>query len=298
MSSVSGRTSNEKLELKNRIAFQGELGAYSQSAVYSFFGRDTEVLPLPTLHRVFSELCVTGEKDRLSPSHAVVPIENSTAGSVGETFDLLVTSNVRIIGETTVPVQHCLVIHKDSDLSRIRRVISHPQALAQCRNYLNSRKERWKQEAVYDTAGAVKMIREDNLLETAAIASELACQIYEMKLAEKNIEDDHTNRTRFVVLVAAPKLWKQAPTGHDKTSVIFSTKHLPGSLVRALSSLSFRGINLSRIESRPIKSKPWEYYFYVDFDGHEEDEQCRQALEDLQTQTTELKVLGSYPRAI
>lgn len=291
-----------KLELKaeTRVAFQGELGAYSQSAVYSFFGRDNvkKVMPLPTIQRVFSELCSDQKTNPSKPNYAVVPIENSTAGSVGETFDLLVSKNVKIIGETAVPIQHALVIHKDSEIKRVRKVISHPQALAQCREYLDARG--WEQIAVYDTAGAVKMIRDKTLLDTAAIASELASEIYGLKLAERSVEDDHSNKTRFLVVVNASEVSDvlSEPSGADKTSVIFSTKHSPGSLVRALSVLSFRGINLSRIESRPIKSKPWEYYFYVDFDGHLKEERCKQAVEDLQTQTLELKILGSYRRAI
>ncbi len=294
--------SHGKLELKaeTRIAFQGELGAYSQSAVYTFFGRDRvrEVIPLTTLQKVFSELCSDQKTNPSKPNYAVVPIENSTAGSVGETFDLLVSKDVKIIGETVVPIQHSLVIHRNSDMKSIKKVISHPQALAQCREYLESHS--WEQMAVYDTAGAVKIIRDQNLLDTAAIASELACEIYGMKLAERSIEDDHSNRTRFIVIMNAREASDvlQEPTGNYKSSVIFSTKHAPGSLVRALSVLSFRGINLSRIESRPIKSKPWEYYFYVDFEGHVGEERCKQAIEDLRTQTLELKVLGSYERVI
>ncbi|MGI0079566.1 MAG: prephenate dehydratase [Nitrososphaerales archaeon] len=290
-----------RLELKaeTKVAFQGELGAYSQSAVYSFFGRDSvkEVMPLPTLQRVFSELCSDPEMNPSKPNFAVVPIENSTAGSVGETFDLLVSKDVKIIGETAVPIQHAFVIHRNADLKGIKKVISHPQALAQCREYLDA--HGWQQTAVYDTAGAVKMIRDQNLLDTGAIASELSSEIYGLKLAERSVEDDHSNRTRFIVVVSAPESSDLLePSGNDKTSVIFSTKHSPGSLVRALSALSFRGINLSRIESRPIKSKPWEYYFYVDFDGHLKEERCKQAVEDLQTQTLELKILGSYKRAV
>ena len=286
-----------KLSQEPIVAFQGELGAYSQSAVYSFFGRKNvkDVVPLPTLQRVFAELC--GERKAGRPNYAVVPIENSIAGSVGETFDLLVSKDVRIIGETAVSVQHALVIHSEADLSDIRKVMSHPQALAQCREYLDA--HGWEQISVYDTAGAVKMLRDQNLKDTGAIASELACEIYGMKLAQRNIEDDHSNKTRFVVIVRAEDSMEQgSPTGNDKTSVIFATKHSPGSLVRALTALSSRGINLSRIESRPIRSKPWEYYFYMDFEGHVGEERCREAVEDLRSQTVELKILGSYPRAI
>jgi prephenate dehydratase len=294
--------SHDKLELKaeNRVAFQGELGAYSQGAIYSFFGQDAvkEVIPLNTLQKVFSELCSRSMNNTSGPNYAVVPIENSIAGSVGETFDLLVSRNVKIIGETVVPVEHALIIHKDAELANIKRAISHPQALAQCKQYLDSHS--WEQVAVYDTAGAVKMIRDQGLLDTAAVASELASEIYGMKIAERNIEDDHSNRTRFIVIVNASEQSHilPKPSGSDKTSLIFSTIHSPGSLVRALSALSFRGINLCRIESRPIGSKPWEYFFFVDFEGHSEEERCKQAIDDLRSQTVDLKLLGSYKRAI
>ena len=280
------------------VAFQGELGAYSQRAVYSFFGRDqvSQVLPLPTLQRVFEVLCQKGN----APDFAVVPIENSTAGSVGETVDLLINKNVRIVGETSVPVEHCLIIHKDSDLAKIRKVMSHPQALAQCREYLDRNGRSWDQISVYDTAGSVKMIKEQNLRDTAGIASELAAEIYGMKVAAKGIEDDHSNTTRFIVIENAEKNPKipNEPTGQDKTSAIFATKHEPGCLVRALSALSSRGINLDRIESRPIRGKPWEYYFYVDFSGHVGEDACRKAIEDLRYQCEEVKVLGSYRRGL
>ena len=288
---------NTALDQTVSVAFQGELGAYSQKAVYSFFGRNqvNKVIPLPTLQRVFEVLC---QKNN-SPDYAVVPIENSTAGSVGETVDLLISKNVRIVGETSVPVEHCLIIHKDTDLGKIRKVMSHPQALAQCREYLDRNGQSWEQISVYDTAGSVKMIREQGLKDTAGIASELAAEIYGMKVAAKGIEDDHSNTTRFIVIEDAEKAASSSePTGQDKTSAIFATKHEPGCLVRALSALSSRGINLDRIESRPIRGKPWEYYFYVDFSGHVKEDACRKAIDDLRYQCEEVKVLGSYRRGL
>ena len=183
---------------------------------------------------MFAEL---GEGVAKSPDFAVVPIENSFAGSVGETVDLLISKNVRIVGETSVRVEHCLIIHKDTTLNKIKKVISHPQALAQCRGYLDKEGNRWEQVAVYDTAGAVKIIKEQKLLDTAAIASELACEIYGMKLAAKGIEDDSSNTTRFVVVENAnthESALKNNPTGDDKTTAIFATKHTPGCLVQAL----------------------------------------------------------------
>jgi len=280
------------------VAIQGELGAYSQQAVYSFFGKEAakQVFTLPTLQRVFSALFGSGGD---IPDFAVVPIENSTAGSVGETIDLLISKDVRIVGETSVPIDHCLIIHKDTSLDKIRKVMSHPQALAQCKEYLDREGNRWEQVPVYDTAGSVKMIKEQNLKDVAGIASELASEIYGMTLVAKGIEDDPSNRTRFVVIEKTERDDElNEPTGNDKTSAIFATKHEPGCLVRALTALSSRAINVDRIESRPIRGKPWEYYFYVDFAGHVKDENCRKAIEDLRYQTEELKVLGSYPRGV
>jgi chorismate mutase / prephenate dehydratase len=300
LSSIVASTPKKLLKKSTiSVAIQGELGAYSQQAVYSFFGKEAanQIYPLPTLQRVFSALFEKGES---APDFAVVPIENSTAGSVGETIDLLISKDVRIIGETSVPVEHCLIIHKNTSLDKIRKVMSHPQALAQCKEYLDREGNRWEQVPVYDTAGSVKMIKEQSLMDTAGIASELASEIYGMALAAKGIEDDPSNRTRFVVVEKAERDSNTVnePTGNDKTSVVFATKHEPGCLVRALSALSSRAINVDRIESRPIRGKSWEYYFYVDFAGHVKDENCRKALEDLKYQTEELKVLGSYPRGV
>jgi prephenate dehydratase len=265
--------------------------------VYSFFGRTKvkEVVTLPTLQRVFSVLTQKGK----SPDFAVVPIENSLAGSIGETVDLLISKDVRIVGETSIPIQHCLIIHKNTTLGKIKKVISHPQALAQCREYLDKNGKNWEQASVYDTAGSVKMIKEQNLKDTAGIASELASEIYDMKLVKKGIEDDPTNTTRFVVLQNAKKKSIEGePSGDDKTSAIFATKHEPGCLVRALSVLSTNGINLNRLESRPFRGKPWEYYFYVDFSGHVKEEKIRKAVEELRAEVEELKILGSYKRQV
>jgi prephenate dehydratase len=297
------------------VAFQGEIGAYSQSAVYSFFGKENvrEVMPLPTFRQVFSILFKPESDNEEKVQHerqtladcAVLPIENSLAGSVGETLDLLNSNEVRIVGEVSIPISHALLVLRDSSMRDIRKVISHPQAIAQCKEYLDSKG--WQQVSVYDTAGAAKMVRDEKLKDTAAIASELAAEIYGLKILERGIEDDHSNQTRFIVIIPRQK-WKSdlehknlettAENQRFKTSVLFSAKHVPGSLVEALSTLSSRGINLTKIESRPMKSRPWEYYFFVDFDGSEENETCREALADLRSKTIELKVLGSYEKGM
>jgi chorismate mutase/prephenate dehydratase len=297
---LRSETKKRQLALNKKItaAFQGELGAYSQQAVYSFFGRDNtkRVVPLPTLQRVFSEIC-----EKSSLDFAVVPIENSLAGSVGETIDLLISKNVRIVGETSIPIRHCLIIHEDTTIGKIKRIMSHPQALAQCREYLDKNGKNWEQVSVYDTAGSVKMIKEQKLMDTAGIASELAAEIYGMKLVKKGIEDDTTNTTRFVVVENEAKktsAMRGVPSGDDKTSAIFATKHEPGCLVRALSVLSTKGINLNRIESRPYRGRPWEYYFYMDFSGHVKDEMVSNAIDELRGAVEELKILGSYERRV
>jgi prephenate dehydratase len=286
---------------KYSVAFQGEIGAYSQSAIYAFFGKDnvSEVLPFPTLRQVFQNL------DRKGPravDYAVVPLENSLAGTIGETLDLLLLSNnLRIVGEVRIPISHALIAHENCpSITKIRKVISHPQAIAQCKEYLDAHD--WEQVPVYDTAGAAKMIRDENLDDTAAIAGEFAAEIYALKIFARRIEDDHSNQTRFIVITSNSST--HVPEGNEKsedtnyrTSIIFSTEHKPGSLVESLSTLSSRKINLTKIESRPMKSRPWEYYFYVDFEGHEKDENCRSALEELRKRTIELKILGSYNRA-
>ena len=290
------------------VAFQGEIGAYSQSSVYAFFGKNgvKRVIPLPTFSQVFNSL-FTAEGEKGS-DYAVVPIENSLAGSVGETLDLLLTRDVRIIGEVSIAIVHVLAIHEDTSIDQIRSVISHPQAIAQCKMYLESKD--WQQVAVYDTAGAAKMIRDGNLKDTAAIASEVAAEIYGLKVVERHIEDDHSNRTRFIVIEAKTEKTeigedlrksdeeKGRNTNNYKTSVLFLTAHKPGSLVGALSAFSTRGINLTKIESRPMKSRPWEYYFFVDFEGREEDLNCKDALDELKSKTIEVKILGSYKRGI
>lgn len=285
------------------VAFQGEIGAYSQSAIYAFFGKDevSRIVPLPTLRQVFESIAFKREKIEENANCAVVPIENSLAGTIGETLDLLLSSEARIIGEVSIPISHALISRKASSIDKISKVISHPQAIAQCKIYLDSKG--WQQISVYDTAGAAKMIKDDSLDDTAAIASELAAEIYGLKVLENKIQDDQSNSTRFIVIESKLKgngipYDGSLDSKNYKTSVIFSTKHEPGSLVAALSAFSARGINLTKIESRPIKTRPWEYYFFLDFEGHETNNVCREALRSLDDHATETKVLGSYKRRV
>ena len=268
-----------------KVAFQGEIGAYSESAVYSFFGPSVEVKPCKNLSDVFESV-----EEGQTP-YGVVPIENSIEGSVNQTYDLFLVHDLKVCGETVLKIVHCLITNPKATLDSIEVVYSHPQASAQCRNFLE--KLGCKMIPTYDTAGGVKMMKEKKLVNVGAIASERAAEVYGMKVLVKEIADNPNNYTRFFVLSKEDS----PPTGDDKTSIIFSTKHVPGALYRALEEFAIRNINLTKIESRPTKEKPWEYNFYLDFEGHRNEERCREALRGLERKSSFIKVLGSYPRA-
>ncbi|MCW4008844.1 MAG: prephenate dehydratase [Candidatus Bathyarchaeota archaeon] len=268
-----------------KVAFQGEKGAYSESAVYTFFSVDVEVKPCRDLKEVFESV------EKQDVQYGVVPVENSLEGSVNQTYDLFLTYNLKVCGEIIIRISHCLIANPSTKLEDIKTVYSHPQALAQCRRFL----ERFGRELVptYDTAGSVKMLKEKGLKDAAAIASEKAAEIYGMKILAREIEDNPENYTRFFVLSK-----EDSPrTGRDKTSIIFAAAHIPGSLYNALGEFAKRGINLTKIESRPTRKKPWEYNFYLDFEGHRTEENCAAALKALEKSALFVKILGSYPRA-
>ncbi len=267
------------------IAFQGERGAYSESAVYQFFNEKAEVKPSKDFRDVFESV------KRQDAQAGVVPIENSIEGSVNQNYDLFFSYDLKVCGEVIVRVVHCLIVNPDTHMSRIKSVYSHPQALAQCRSYLE--KARWEQIPTYDTAGSVKIIKERKLPDAAAIASERAAQIYGMQILAKDIADNKENFTRFFVLSKEDS----PPSGKDKTSIIFSAKHEPGSLYHALGEFAKRNINLTRIESRPTKKTAWEYNFYLDFEGHRTEPECVEALKALEKYAIFVKILGSYAKA-
>ncbi|WGM88948.1 MAG: prephenate dehydratase [Candidatus Bathyarchaeota archaeon] len=268
-----------------KIAFQGELGAYSEMAVYSYFGQEVEVKPCKSFDEVF-ERVKTGNAD-----YGVVPIENSIEGSVNRTYDLFLEYDLKVRGEIIIRISHCLIAHKGTDINQIKAVYSHPQALAQCRKFLEE--NNLKAISNFDTAGSVKMIKEENMIDSAAIASERAAQIYDMAILAREIEDVKNNSTRFFVLDK-----QDAPfTAEDKTSIIFAAKSIPGALHKVLKEFADRNINLTKIESRPTKQTPWEYHFYLDFEGHRTEQKCQQALESIKDKTIFIKILGSYKAA-
>jgi len=268
-----------------RVTFQGERGSYSHEACERYFGTHIVVRPLRTLRDVFR----TVELDH--NVFGVVPVENSYEGSINETYDLLASTTSKVCGEIQVRVRHCLIGKPGTETDEITTVYSHPQALAQCARYLRTHK--MEPVPAYDTAGSVKLIRAMRSRKVAAIASRRAAELHSMQIIAEGIEDSGVNYTRFLVLGKKAA----ARSGDDQTSIIFGVEHKPGSLYRALKALSRSGINLTRIESRPVKNTPWQYNFYVDFHGHMRDKVCREALRDLRQRSTFVKILGSYPIA-
>jgi chorismate mutase/prephenate dehydratase len=267
------------------VAFQGEIGAYSQEAALSYFGHSIETRPYEKLEDVFQAV-ETGEVN-----FGVVPVENSLEGSISKTYDLLLDSILKVSGEIEYRVSHCLIANPGTTLDGIKSVYSHPQALGQCQAFI--RQLNLEIVPAYDTAGSVRLIKEKNIRDGAAIASRQAAEYYGMNILSCGIEDNQQNFTRFFILGQhdAP------PTGQDKTSLVFSVKHRPGSLVGLLNELAEQGVNLTKIESRPTRQKPWEYNFYLDFEGYHEDPAAREALTNLERNSIFVKVLGSYPKA-
>lgn len=268
-----------------RIAFQGETGAYSEEAIIQNWGEQITTVPRPYLRDVFDTV-QNGEAEA-----GLVPVENTIQGSIVRTFDLLNERPLKAQGEVVYRVRHCLIVNPGTRLNDLNRVYSHPQALGQCREFL----ERHGIEAVnyYDTAGSVSMIRDQGLNDAGAVASARAAEVYGMEILEKGIETHKENYTRF--LEVGEK--EPAPTGRDKTSLAFVVEHAPGSLISALTIFADRGINLTKIESRPLIGKPFEYVFFIEFEGHRIDQLVKGALKELDSASGYLKVLGSYPQA-
>jgi prephenate dehydratase len=267
------------------VAFQGEHGAYSEQAGKQHFGAETASLPCRDFQGIFTAV------QNGQATHGMLPVENSLAGTVIPAYDLLVDHDLRVQAEAVVRVEHCLMAPPGVFLNEIKRVISHHQALAQCDKTLR----RLGLEPVihYDTAGAARDLAQEPQPGTAAIASELAAETYGLDILVRNVEDMDFNFTRFFVL-GKNDVPRQDPS---KTSIIFTTRHVPGALHEVLSELAERELNLTKIESRPRGNLPWHYLFYVDFEGHEDETAVREALMGILKKSSFLKVLGSYPAA-
>lgn len=266
-----------------KVAFQGEPGAYSEQAVYGYLGA-VEAVPCESFDDVFAAV-TDGQVES-----GLIPIENSLAGSIHQNYDHLLRHQLWIVGEYFLRVHHCLIAIPGVQKSDIKKVISHPQALGQCAGY--TRKMGVKPEPVFDTAGSVKMLRESGDRTTAAIASRRAAELYGMNILEEGIEDDPENYTRFLEITTSAV----TPDADAKTSIVFSLKNQPGALFKAMSVFALRDIDLTKIESRPMIGKPWEYMFYIDFAGSIEDEHVKKALDHLGEYALTLRVLGCYTR--
>ncbi len=267
-----------------QVAFQGERGAYSEAAALEFFGKSIEPVPCPSFDEVFAKV------ESGAVEYGIVPVENSLGGSIHRNYDLFMRHQLHLVGEKIHRVRHCLIGFPGATLKDIQLIMSHPQALAQCEHYLN--RLGIQREVVYDTAGAVKLLRESGRRDHAAIASRRAAEVYEMQILQEGIEDDEANFTRFVILAREPIV----PQSPAKTSIVFTLKNQPGALFKALSVFALRDLDLTKIESRPLAGSPWEYLFYLDFAGSTGDETSRRALDHLGEYATTLRILGAYSR--
>jgi chorismate mutase/prephenate dehydratase len=278
------------LEKELSIAFLGPLGTYSEEAALKQFGLGRSAVVCGSIDEVFRTV-EAGLAD-----YGVVPVENSTEGAIGLTLDLLLSSPLKICGEITLPIHHCL-LSKQSDIANISHVFSHTQSLAQCHEWLNRMMPNATREAVTSNARAAQMIHDlvssDGTF-AAAIASKRAAELFDLNVLAENIEDDPKNTTRFLVLGTHDV----APSGTDKTSLVMTSKNIPGAMVQLLEPLSRHGVSMTKFESRPSKQGLWDYVFFVDIEGHQSDAKVKAALAECQQRASFLKVLGSYPVAV
>lgn len=269
---------------KIKVAFQGEQGAFSQEAAFKFFGKKIETLSCQTFQDVFRLV------ERKKADFGVIPIENSLEGTIGQNYDLLLKTKVKIFAEIILRISHCLIANQGTKFSQITKVFSHPLALGQCREFLE--KKKLKAIPYSDTARACKMIKEEKLKDSACIASYRVAKIYQMKILKRKIETNPKNFTRFFIISKK----KPPKSKNKKTSIVFTLRNVPGSLFRALAPLAQYKINLTKIESRPIVGKPWQYNFYLDFEGDIKENRVKKAIKEFKKNTLFFKVLGVYLR--
>ncbi len=273
------------LEKGLEVAFLGPEATFTHLAGQKKFGKSTRFLPQKSITDVFSEV------EKKNVAYGIVPIENSVEGVVGHTLDLLVDSPLYIASEITLRISlHLLTSH--GDISKIQKICSHPHAIAQCRGWLGKNFPNTRIENKESTAAAAQLAREDESL--GALANEVAAEMYGLKITAPNTQDLANSTTRFVIISEK----QSEKSGCDKTSLVFSVSDKPGALVGFLNILSDRNINMTKIESRPAKSKTWEYLFFVDIDGHIHDEKVKEAVDKMQNVCTFLKVFGSYPKEV
>jgi prephenate dehydratase len=266
-----------------RIAYQGEPGAYSEAAAL-LYSPHADVLPCETFDDVFQHV-ETGKA-----THGILPVENSIGGSIHRNYDLLLEHDLPIVGEVELPIRHHLLVLPGTSLERIQRIYSHPQALAQCERFLRQLPH-VRVNPTYDTAGSAKLIKEQGLDDAAAIASERAAEVFGLERLRSDIQDYSDNITRFLFIGRST----DPESEPDKTTVVFSLANAPGALFKALSVFALRDLDLTKIESRPIRGRPWEYLFYVDIPVSRQDLRCARALVHLAEFARTLRTLGSYP---
>ena len=270
------------------VAFQGEPGAYSEQAALEYFGSDIKTLPCQSFEDVFE----TVNQDK--STHGLIAIENSLAGSIHHNYDLMLKNDLTIVGEYPLRVNHCLITLPEVKIEDLERVHSHPQALAQCESNLH--KLGLKPVIEADTAGSVRLLIERQDKAAGALASRRAAEVYGLEILMEDLEDNPANYTRFLALTKETILIEDAQSDEYKTSIVFNLKNSPGALFKALSVFALRDIDLTKIESRPIVGRPFEYMFYIDFIGHAREKNSQRALDHLAELAPYLRVLGSYTR--
>jgi prephenate dehydratase len=269
-----------------KVFYQGIEGCFSELAAMKFFNESIEKVGVTRFEDVFKN--VNNEKK----AYGIIPVENSLTGTIHKNFDLLIKNDLLVIGEVKLRIIHNLLVHPDSNasLKSINEVWSHPEALAQCTKFLSLHPE-YKIVSVYDTAGAAKIANEENRYDVGVIAGPQVANLYEFKTLKENIEDNPQNYTRFLIISHEHKIDTEK---NVKTMLVFGVKNEPGILFRCLSVFALRNIDLTKLESRPIVGKPWEYIFYIDFKGSIENDKCKQALDALRELVDYMKLLGSY----
>lgn len=274
-----------------RAAYQGERGAFSEQAAHKLLGVKIETRACRTFEEMFEAV------SRSQADCAIAPIENSLAGSVHKNYDLLTASSLVIVGEASLRIIHNLIAPEGVAFEQVKRVYSHPVALAQCERFLRDNPQ-MEVVPAYDTAGSVKMIIESDRKDEAAIASSSAAEVYGARILRPGIEDDAKNFTRFLLLARpgdARSIRIREVTGRRKTSIVFRISNRPGALFRALEPFASHDINIAKIESRPIEGRPWEYSFYLDLVGDAAEPRIERALAHLSEMAESIRVLGSYP---
>ena len=266
-----------------RLAYQGEPGAYSEAAALQFGGSHIETLPCKSFDEVFEAVV------KKRATHGVVPLENSIGGTIHRNYDLLLEHELTVTGEVELDVVHCLQALPGTTLQDIKVVYSHPQALAQCERYLKELGA--TVEAVYDTAGGAKLVAEQKLAGAAALASRRAAEVFGLEVLQEAVQDYEYNITRFAIIGGTPQ------ADANKTTIVFALPSTPGALFKALSVFALRDINLTKLESRPIRGRPWEYLFYVEVEARRDDLHCARALTHLAEFARWTRVLGTYKGA-